>query len=729
MHLTRIHRRLPRPTPSALAAASLAALIELAAPTAWAADAPPAAPTPETTPETTLPAVQVVGRRQSGEYNVRESDGATKTGTPLIEVPQAVRVIPRQLLDDLGALKVDDVLDYVAGASRHNNFGGTWDNIALRGFQGHQDTTMSLLRNGMASNRGFNAPRDTANVERMEFLKGTMGALYGSSEPGGTVNLVTKQPRFSAGHSLEAYYGSHDYKRLALDSTGPLNGGADEPATLAYRLNASAEDKDSFRDHVHSKRELLAPALTWKLTPDTLLRYDGEWLRQRAPLDRGVPLVEGRPVPVSNFYGASNDGDITIDNQTHQLFLDQALSDRWMLRGGLQVKRGSLEGHATEATTGGAGCAGSAETLGWLCRRVRYRDFASSETSAQVDVIGTLHTGAIAHELLIGAETARFGQDRTFLTHSGAANNGLGIPINDPPYAPITRPPLSATLPAWNGRLDDRSSALYVQDQIALTSALKLLAGLRYDRATSRFESRVNGAVAEQDVSATSPRLGLTWQLRPGLAAYASVGRSFRAQSETDAAGNMFEPQRGTAKETGLKWESADGRLGSSVALFDITKRHVPKYQSATETYVEIDQVRNRGVEFEMAGWVAKGWRLALAYAFLDADAQLPQFAKHTGSAFVVREWSFDGGALAGLGAGVTHVGKRTGEDVFATPPQLPAYTVAKLTAYWRANANLRFSLDVDNLFDKTYYASAYNSLWVAPGSPRQLTLGAQFKF
>jgi iron complex outermembrane receptor protein len=197
-------RRPLRRARSAIAAAGVAALLELSATASIAAEPPPALAAPKTDDE--LPAVEVVGRRQSGDYNGRESEGATKTDTPVLEVPQAVRVLTRQLVDDLGALRVDDVLDYVAGVSRQNNFGGTWDNIAMRGFAGHENSTMSLLRNGMPSNRGFNAPRDTANLERIEFLKGTMGALYGSSEPGGTVNLVTKQPRFSAGHSVEACF-------------------------------------------------------------------------------------------------------------------------------------------------------------------------------------------------------------------------------------------------------------------------------------------------------------------------------------------------------------------------------------------------------------------------------------------------------------------------------------------------------------------------------------------
>jgi iron complex outermembrane receptor protein len=682
-----------------------------------------------------LPAQHIVGRRQSGQYNAGSSAGATKTDTPLIEVPQAVRVMTRQLVDDLSAQRLDDVLDYAAGVSRQNNFGGTWDNVAIRGFAGHEDSTMSMLRNGMPANRGFNAPRDTANLEQIEFLKGTMGALYGSSEPGGTLNLVTKQPRFSSGHSVEAYVGSHNYKRMALDSTGPLNGGDGAAPTLAYRLNASVEDKDSFRDEVHSRRTLLAPALTWNVTPDTQLRYDGEWLRQAAPLDRGVVVVNGQidAVPTSRFYGETNVGDTTIDNHTHQFFAEHTVNEQWSLYGGLQLKRGTLEGFGIEQVPfGGPDCATSMNTRDWLCRRLRYRDFESRETSVQFEARGRLSTGDVKHELMVGVEAARFTQGRTMLDHAGGLRNGLGISVSNPVYGQVAYPALSPLNASRNGTLKDNTRALYVQDVASLTNSLKLLAGLRHDRATSRNTS-INGSSSEQDPGATSPRLGLTWMIQPTLSAYASTGRSFRANTDRDTAGHFFAPQKGKAHEAGLKWESQDGRLSSNVAVFDITKTNVPTdLDPNTELYGSAMTVHNKGVEFELAGWVAKGWRAALSYVYLDTDPKVKQFARHSGSAFLVHETTLASGNLVGLGGGVTHVGARQGDSDGQwgdTPVQLPSYTVAKLTAYWNATRQLRVSLDVDNLFDKTYYASAYNSVWVAPGAPRTVIAGVQYKF
>jgi len=676
--------------------------------------------------DTTLPTQHIVGRRQSGQYNSDSAEGATKTDTPALETPQAVRVVTRQLMDDLGALRLDDMLDYVAGASRQNNFGGMWDNVAMRGFAGHEDTGMALLRNGIAANRGFNAPRDSANLERVEFLKGTMGALYGSSEPGGTVNMVTKQPGFKAAHSVEAYLGSYEYKRLAFDSTGPLNGGGEIPATLAYRLNVSAEDKDSFRDYVRSRRELVAPALAWKLGTDTTLRYDGEWLRQRAPLDRGVVSLNGQlgQVPRSRFYGEPDDGDITIVNSTHQWFLEHSFSPEWTARTGLQYKAGSLKGLASEAHQyGPAPCQTSVDANGWLCRRLRERSFSSHETSAQLDLIGTVEAAGIEHKLLFGLEAARFSMDQLLKQQAGSERFSYGIDVFDPVYG-TTRPALTST--ATDRALNDRTLGLYAQDQISLSPTWKLLLGLRHDRYKGVIDDRLNQRT-QQSLSATSPRIGLTWLPVPDWSLYASTGRSFRPQTNTDATGRTLDPELGTANEIGAKWQSPNGRLGASLAMFEIHKRHMTKYD-VNGTYLEPlpGTVRNKGIEAELAGWVARGWRVAASYAYLDADEKITQFAKHSGSIFVVHERQLSGDSLLGLGGGFTHVGERSGDT---GEPNLPGYTVAKLTAYLSLSQQTRLSLDIDNLFDRTYYSSAYNRVWVTPGSPRTLTAGLQYKF
>jgi iron complex outermembrane receptor protein len=366
-------RRIPgsRLLPPALAAASLFAGPAFAQSTTK----------PQATAE--LSTIEVIGRTESGAYHSEEAAGA-KTDLPLRELPQSVRIVTRQAIDDLGATRLDDVLDYVGGVSRQNNFGGLWDNIAIRGLPGNENTGMATLLNGFSSNRGFNAPRDLAGVERIEFLKGTAAALYGSSEPGGTLNIVSKRPLWKAAHSVEGYAGSHGLKRGAFDSTGPIGG------NLAYRLNVAVEDRGSFRDHVNASRQVIAPAFTWKLGRDTVLEYAGEVLRHKTPLDRGVVAVNNQlgAIPRSRFLGEPADGDVTVDNQTHQFVLSHEWSANWRSRVGLSYRETSINGFATEANT--------LQANGNLTRQRRFRDFDSHDMALQAELQGKVQAWKVS---------------------------------------------------------------------------------------------------------------------------------------------------------------------------------------------------------------------------------------------------------------------------------------------------------------------------------------------
>jgi iron complex outermembrane receptor protein len=692
---------------------------------------------PACAPAQDVDVVEVVGRRSAGAYHAPEADGA-KTDLPLRELPQAVRVMSRQSLDDLGATRVDDALDYVGGVSRQNNFGGMWDNIAIRGLAGDSNTGMALLQNGFAGNRGYHGPRDTANIERIEFLKGPAAALYGASEPGGTLNIVTKRPQWRAAQALEAYAGSDDFYRTALDATGPL--GAD----LAYRLNAAVEKRGSMRDFVTTRRALLAPALTWRVAPGTTLDYRGEWQRHRGPLDRGVAAVDGRldAMPRMRFLGEPADGDLEVSNTTHQLTLEHVLreegGERWALRAGLAWKEGAILGYATEA----------AATLRpdgrSLWRQRRYRDYDSRDVVLQAELAGQVRWGGVGHDLLVGVESYRFRNDQLMrrVTPSAAAPFAIDV------LAPVYRTPdqLPQVLPATDTRERQRNNALYLQDALRLGPSWRLLAGMRGDRYEQSLHNRRNGATTQQDPQAVSPRLGVSYLASPRWTLFANTGRSFRPNSGTDVVGAALAPEHGRAKEAGVKWEGADGRAGATLALFDIDKRDVVTADPANPGYsIVAGAVRSRGLDADVTGQLDRHWRANASLSCIDAEvvrdnalavgAGLVNVPRVNGSLLLM----YEGVAAArpfGLGGGVTYSARRPGDSrtqaqVAAGTPvfELPAYTQARLSAWWRVTPGLRVSLDIDNLFDRTFYTSSYQSTWVAPGARRTAVLGLQAKF
>ncbi len=692
--------------------------IALAIATLWA----PAVHAQASPEAATLPAVEVVGRTASGAYHAGDASGA-KTELRLRELPQSVRVLTRQAMDDLGATKLDDVLDYVGGVSRQNNFGGLWDNIAVRGLAGNENTGMATLLNGFSSNRGFNAPRDLAGVERIEFLKGPAAALYGSSEPGGTLNIVSKRPLWQPGHALEVYAGSFQLKRIAVDSTGPLS------EALAYRLNLAFENRDSFRDQVQARREVVAPAFSWKLGAETTLDYSGELLRHRTPLDRGVVAsADGRLgiVPRERFLGEPADGDVTVDNRTHQLILSHDWSDQWRARVGLSYRETGIHGFSTEPT--------ALRADGTLTRQRRLRDYDSDDTALQAELQGLLRTGSVKHELLLGAETFRFEMDTLMLRVNPSTTAPYAINIYQPVYGQAQPTPL----PNTDTLEHQRGSALYLQDAITLAPQWRLLAGLRVDRYRQSLLNRRSGLSTQQSPSATSPRLGISWLPSTQWTLYASAGKSFRPNVGTDFGGQTFDPESGRALELGAKWESVGQRLGLTAALFDIRKRKVLTADPVNTGYsIAAGEVGSRGLELDFSGQVSADWRVNASLVYNDvavrrdttlaAGTRLLNVPRINGSLLAVYEGAFANGQRYGLGGGLTHVGARIGQT--GTSFELPAYTTAKLVAHWRISPTLRASLDIDNLFDTTYYSSSYSRVWVTPGVSRTLTAGLQAKF
>jgi len=680
---------------------------------------------------TTLPAIEVVGRQQGGIYHADEASG-TKTDLPLREVPQAVRVMSRQTLDDLGAVRLDDALDYVGGVSRQNSFGGLWDNIAIRGLAGDVNNGMSLLRNGFSANRGFMAQRDMANVERIEFLKGPASSLYGSSEPGGTLNIVTKRPLWQSAHALEAYVGSFGFRRGTVDSTGPIT------ENFAYRLNIAIEDRAGFRDFVDTERSLFAPAFTWKISRETRLDYSGEWLSHRTPLDRGVVAVNNQlgAIPRERFLGEPADGKVTLENQSHQFVLEHELNAQWTGRLALSYQSGMLQGFSTEAQPT---LQADQQTLR---RQRRYRDYASEDIALQGEVVGRLKAGGLEHELTMGVETYRFQLDQLMLRVNPTAGSPYAVNVFNPVYGQ----PQPVPGPNTQTQEDQKNLAFYLQDVVKLGPSWRLLAGLRHDRYDQQLMNLRTNVLTTQSPTATTPRLGLSYLPNNQLTLFGNAGKSFRPNVGVNAAGGAFDPESGAALEAGAKWESASRRLGATLAAFDIRKKNVLTADPLNAGFsIAAGEVRSRGFDADLSGQLGRAWRINASLTYNDASVEkdntlevggrLLNIPKVNGSVLLVYEGVLGEGRF-GLGGGLTHTGVRLGEartqaqaNAGAAAFELPAYTLAKVVAYWRVSSRLRFSLDIDNLFDRTYYTQSFQRTWVAPGAPRTVTLGMQTKF
>ncbi|MBB1632652.1 TonB-dependent siderophore receptor [Cupriavidus sp. UME77] len=693
----------------------LAALAAATAFTAPLADA-------EEAPATTLPEVSVVSTVDK-TYAPSTSTGATRTETPLREVPQSVRVLPRELLDDIGATRLDQTFDYASGVSRQNSFGGLWDNYAIRGFTGNENTGAGYLVNGFAANRGFTAPRDAATIERVEVLKGPTSSLYGNSEPGGSINVITKQPQFKPSQAYDMEVSSRDGYRVSADVTGAISD------NVAGRLVAVGDHEGSTRDFVNSKRYLVAPSFTWTLGADTIVQYAAEFQRYTAPLDRGVVAINGQlgAVPRSRFLGEPNDSDIRLDSQSHQLSVEHQFSPDWKGRLAAAYRGGSLVGYSTEAS------ALSADQR-TLRRQRRYRDYQSDDVSLQADMTGKFTTGAIGHELIVGVDAYRFGNTQVQLRKNPTASAPYAIDIYNPVYGQ-TPPTLAANTDTYERQTN---LGLYAQDQLRLGERWRLLAGVRFDAYNQSLDNRLLGTSASQHQSAVSPRIGLTYLASNNVSLFANASRSFRPNTGTDSAGNPFSAEHGRAVEAGVKLDSDDRRLGATLSVFEIRKRNVLTTDPLDPSYsVAAGEARSRGVELDASGQLGTHWRVTGNFAYTDAEitqdsrlaagTPLANIPRTSGSVMAVYEDAAPIGQRYGVGGGIRYVGKRSGDSQNSF--SLPAYTLADVLGYWQYSKTARVTLNVDNLFDKTYYASSYSSVWVMPGAGRTVRLGLRLSY
>ncbi|WP_082492971.1 TonB-dependent siderophore receptor [Acidovorax sp. Leaf160] len=689
----------------------------------WAALAAQAAEPAADAATATLQEVRVQDATDAGSYQgAQRNTAATRTDTPLIETPQAVRVVSRQLIEDLGANRLADTVDYVSGVTRLNDFGGTWDNYAIRGFS---NTDGGSLLNGFASGRGYGPMRDMATVERVEFLKGPAAALYGSSEPGGTLNIVTKKPQFTAAHKAGLEIGTLGMRRATLDTTGPIT------QNLAYRLNVAAEDGASRTSLVDSHKYVVAPSFAWTLNADTVLQYEAEFIRIRTPLDRGTIQIGGNALalPGDRFLGEPNRGKLHVTGDTHQLTLDHDLGQGWRTRLGASYRETEFYGDAIDLNS----------TLladnRTLRRRDSWRTLPSRDVSLQAEVEGKVTTGSLRHTLLAGVESWRLFAGQ-YGIYSNPATAPYAIDVYQPTYGVGRTAPLA---PLFDTVDHQRATGLFLQDQIDLTERWKLLAGVRFDRFHQSLDDRLARTNTSQQHSSTSPRVGLSYLFTPDTSVYVSYGRSFRPNAGGDAAGNAFAPTEGKALEAGAKWQSADQRLSASTAVFDIRKTNVLTRDPNNANFsVAAGEVRSRGIEADVSGKLDAHWRLTANAAYTDTEVlrdnnpallgrRLLGIPRVSGGVFAIREDRLASGGRYGVGGGLVHVGERTATatDTY----RLPAYTTARLTAYWQIDPRTRLTLDVHNLFDKHYAASSWGALTVMPGLGRQVVAGLQYSF
>lgn len=657
----------------------------------------------------------------------------------LREIPQAIATISDAVIEENAILRLTDALDLNASVVRQNTLGGLWDSFAVRGFVGDENLPSGYLVNGFNAGRGFGGQRDVAGIARVEVLKGPAAAVLGRGEPGGSINLVTKQAELGRTFGTASLqYRSFDTVRAEGDANLALTG------NLTARLIGYAEAGDTFRDTVTQRRWGFLPSVGLRLGDATRLTYDFEWTRVAVPFDRGIVVLNGdfATVPRSRFLGEPSDGDTVARATGHQLRLQHDFTDQWSLLVGASHRDTLLTSFSSDA-----------ETLRprqklyvdgrSLSRQRRSRRYTSEHSVLRGEIAGEFATGALRHRVLIGADFDYFDTDQLFTRYRGPVvtatttdRAGYVLDLRDPVYG---RFPAPVTTPITD-RLDvQRTAGAYVQDQITLTDRLQVRIGGRYDDFLLRVDNRLNDVLGRRKRSRFSPQAGVTYEVGAPASLYAAYGEGYRANIGADARGNVFEPETSQSIEAGVKLTALGGRLTGTLAAFQLLKSNVLATDTLNPGFsIAVGKARSRGVELDVNGRLPGGVELLLSYAYTDAEARSrvldPNFSfqiepgdplinipDHNLNVQLTKRVTLRG-RNASLGGGAQYLGRRNGET--GTDFTLPSHALFRAFGQIDVTQDVELFGTVTNLFDAHWYANSYSPVWVQPGTPRTATIG-----
>lgn len=676
---------------------------------------------PHTAPETYRPPVTTSVMRSS---------------TPQLENPQAVSVVPAQVLRDQAPRNLDDALNTISGVTQGNTLGSTQDTLMKRGFGDNRDG--SIMRDGMPVVQGRNL---NATAERVEVLKGPTSVLYGIQDPGGVINVVSKRPELQPYNALTARgssYGSgKNGSGATLDSTGALG-----DSTLAYRMVLDHEDEDYWRNYGVHRETLVAPSLAW-YGDSTQMLAAYEHREFLSPFDRGtaidprtnhplnIPATRRLDEPFNNMEGRSD---------LYRIEVDHAFDDNWKGHLGYSYNRETYDASQVRVT-------GVNPVDGTLTRSMDgTRDSLSTDRFTTMTLSGQVGVVGMQHDLLVGFDD----EYRKIYRGELIRQKSLGtFSYLNPVYGQEVEGTVISA-PDSNQLDILRTDSLFVQDSVQLTDQWIVVVGGRYEMFDQQA-GKGSPFTRNTDLNGEKwiPRAGLVYRYTDELSFYGSYTESFKPNSTIAAlaGGTTLDsatlPEESKAWELGAKWD-VDDRISGTLALFDIKKRNVlvANFDSLTANtvYTTAGQVRSRGAELDLSGQLSERWNLIGSYAFTDAwvledptlkGNRLQNVPRHSGSLSAV----YDFGAVLGsdrlrAGAGAHYVGERAGNP--DNDFDLPGYTVADAFATYETKLDgqkVKVQLNVKNLFDRTYYSSAVSRYFVSMGDSRQVIVATTLEF
>jgi iron complex outermembrane recepter protein len=669
-------------------------------------------------------------------YQPPDSSLGTRTDTPILNVPQAVQAVPKQVLEDRGVRSVPESLRNVSGvqSGRIAPDAGAFSPV-IRGFQSE-----NVLRNGLRE-ESARFSTETGNIERIEVLKGPASVLFGQGDLGGTVNIVTKQPLDKPYFGLSYQVGQFGVHRPAIDISGPLNKDG-----LAYRLNTGFSRAASFKPFEESESFLFTPIVRLVDDGKTKLTAELEYLKTRSSGNAPDLPADGTIIPIagSQIKLDSNLGDPSLaESQSYTTRIgyqvEHKFSDEWSFRHELQSSNFDLPENTNYTNLGFVNPRNP--------RRLRLgltiNPSQVSSLTINQSILGKFKTGGLAHQALLGVEYANNTIDDTIDIRVLPRQIDILNIVTTP-----QDPSRAVSVFSQDTETKRNSIGVYVQDQITIGKNLIVLLGGRFDSAKQTYNDLIDPSESlERTDSAFSPRAGIVFKPSENVSLYASYSKSFKpvigrtktfdATTNTLIEGAPFEPEKGSQFEVGVKANLLKDRLSATLAYYNLTRSNVTT-SGVNETFsqLQIGKQRSRGVELDLAGQLTPGWNVIATYAYADATItednrfsvgnRLVNVPRHAYSLWTTYELQAGGLKGLGLGLGLYGQGKRSGDLINSF--DVPSFLRTDAALFYRQK-NWRVGVNFQNLFNVKYYEGARDRNRVIPGAPFAVTatIGVEF--
>lgn len=657
-------------------------------------------------------AVVTIGDTEN--YKVDAVNSATKTLTPLRDVPQAISVVTKEQIKDQMLLSIGDAVRYMPGITAHQGENNR-DQVIIRG----QNTSADFFLNGVRDDVQYY--RDFYNLERLETLKGPNAMIFGRGGGGVVINRVTKEAGFTPLRQVTVQGGSFRNRRIAADFDQPFND------KLAFRANGFYEKSDSFRRFVGLERYGINPTFTFAPDQKTKITFGYEFFRDERTADRGITSFQGRPadVPISAFYGNPQNSRVKADVDIFSAAIEHQI-------GKLNVRNraqyGDYNRFYQNYVPGAANAAKTLVTLSAYNNATRRKNFFN-----QTDLTYNLSTGRIRHTLLGGIElgdqrTNNFRQTGFF----DDATTSIQASFENPTISTPVTFRRSAT--DADNRLRLNLAATYLQDQIEINRYVQVVAGFRYDYFDLKYRNNRTGDNLRRIDNLISPRLGIVVKPVEQLSIYGNYSISY-----LPSAGDQFsslttitrqvKPEKFQNYEVGVKWD-ASRNLSFTSALYRLDRTNTRAIDpNNPAAIVQTGSQRTNGFEAGLTGNITPKWNVAGGYARQNAF-----ITSATATAFAGKQvgqvphntfslWNkYDFTSRFGAGLGIINRSR-----MFAAVDNtvvLPGYTKADGAIFYTFNERWRLQANVENLFNKKYYLNADSSTNISPGSPRAVRIG-----